>query len=54
MQRYLPWRIIELLVIMELAKGLAGSKGRSFFVSWIAVMYFLPLGAAAVAMENIF
>ncbi len=69
MQKKLPWCLIELLVVMKLAKGVAGSKGRGFFVGlmeglragWplatlipIAVMYVLPSAAAEVAMESNF
>ena len=67
MQEEAPWCLIELLVVMELAKGGARSKGRSFYVGlmeghragWtfatlipIAVMYALPSAAAEVTMES--
>ena len=69
MQNKLPWCLIELLVVIKLAKGFAGSKRCSFLVRWmeglraewpfatlilIAVMYSLPSAAAAVAMETKF
>ena len=69
MQNKLPWCLIELLVVIKLAKGVAGSKRCSFLVRWmeglragwplatlilIAVMYSLPSAAAAVAMETNF